>query len=265
MPYPPAVPPATRVNTDPQFDNHPADHNAIANALNAILAELGNDPSGAAADLTVRLQSYMPLGSVTMFAGAAAPTGWLLCDGTAVSRTTYAALYALLQATYGAGDGINTFNLPNLIGRFPVGKGSAPFNNLNDRSGNKDAIIPVHDHSMNHDHPNVTSTTVSADHVHNTPFADGYDINSSAAAGSTNAIYQPSGLPVNFITRPSAAVASDIPAAGLNTGGISANHTHDVDVPNYVGNTGLANGGVAVTNANLPPYITLNFIIKALP
>jgi microcystin-dependent protein len=67
-----------------------------------------------------------PTGSVVMFAGSAAPTGWLLCDGSAVSRTTYAALFAAIGTTYGTGDGSTTFNLPDLRGRTPVGAGAGP-------------------------------------------------------------------------------------------------------------------------------------------
>ena len=55
-------------------------------------------------------------------AAAAIPTGYLLCDGSAVSRSTYSALYALVANTYGAGDGSSTFNLPNLQNRFVIGR-----------------------------------------------------------------------------------------------------------------------------------------------
>lgn len=63
-----------------------------------------------------------PSGAVLPFAGANAPSGWLLCFGQAVSRTTYAALFAALGTAYGAGDGSTTFNLPDLRGRVPGGK-----------------------------------------------------------------------------------------------------------------------------------------------
>jgi len=53
---------------------------------------------------------------------AAAPAGWLLCYGQAVSRTTYAGLFAVISTTYGVGDGSTTFNLPDLRGRIPLGK-----------------------------------------------------------------------------------------------------------------------------------------------
>jgi microcystin-dependent protein len=62
-----------------------------------------------------------PTGVVLPFAGSTAPTGWLLCFGQAVSRTTYAALFAVLSTTYGAGDGSTTFALPDLRGRVAAG------------------------------------------------------------------------------------------------------------------------------------------------
>lgn len=63
-----------------------------------------------------------PTGVVLPFAGSAAPTGWLLCDGSAVSRTTYADLFTALSTTYGVGNGSTTFNLPDLRGRVAGGK-----------------------------------------------------------------------------------------------------------------------------------------------
>lgn len=63
-----------------------------------------------------------PAGVVLPFAGSTAPTGWLLCFGQAVSRTTYAALFTALGTSYGAGDGSTTFALPDLRGRIPGGK-----------------------------------------------------------------------------------------------------------------------------------------------
>ena len=65
--------------------------------------------------------SLVPTGAVMPFAGANAPTGWLLCDGSAVPRTTYAALFAVIGTTYGSGDGASTFNLPDLRGRVAAG------------------------------------------------------------------------------------------------------------------------------------------------
>ncbi len=62
-----------------------------------------------------------PVGTMSMFGGSSAPTGWLMCDGSAVSRTTYAALFAAIGTAFGAGDGSTTFNLPNLQDAFPIG------------------------------------------------------------------------------------------------------------------------------------------------
>lgn len=63
-----------------------------------------------------------PTGAIINFAGATAPAGWLLCDGAEVSRTTFAALFAVIGTTHGAGDGLTTFNIPNLKGRVSVGR-----------------------------------------------------------------------------------------------------------------------------------------------
>ena len=67
----------------------------------------------------------IPIGVVQAFAGNTVPDGWLLCDGSAVSRTDYAELYAVIGDTYGAGDGSTTFNLPNLVDRFVEGSATA--------------------------------------------------------------------------------------------------------------------------------------------
>jgi microcystin-dependent protein len=65
----------------------------------------------------------MPAGALSPFAGATAPTGWLLCHGQAISRSSFAALFAILGTAYGAGDGSTTFNLPDLRDRVIAGKG----------------------------------------------------------------------------------------------------------------------------------------------
>jgi microcystin-dependent protein len=60
--------------------------------------------------------SEFPIGTVVSTGGLTAPTGWLFCDGAAVSRTTYPDLYAAIGTTYGAGDGTTTFNVPDATG-----------------------------------------------------------------------------------------------------------------------------------------------------
>lgn len=77
-------------------------------------------------------------GCVLPFAGTAAPAGFLLCYGQQVSRATYAALYAVTGDTYGAGDGVTTFNLPDLRGRVVAGQddmGGVSADRLTNQSG----------------------------------------------------------------------------------------------------------------------------------
>jgi microcystin-dependent protein len=65
--------------------------------------------------------SGIPAGILAPFAGSTAPDGWLQCDGSAVSRTTYSGLFAVIATTYGSGDGSTTFDLPDLRGRMALG------------------------------------------------------------------------------------------------------------------------------------------------
>jgi microcystin-dependent protein len=60
------------------------------------------------------LDNLQKVGTVKAIGGSKAPDGWLFCDGAAISRTTYAALFAIIGTTYGAGNGTTTFNLPNM-------------------------------------------------------------------------------------------------------------------------------------------------------
>ena len=73
------------------------------------------------------VNTYQPavVGAVIAFAGSTSPDGWLLCDGTAVSRTTYAALFSVIGTTYGSGNGSTTFNLPNLTNKFIQGNATS--------------------------------------------------------------------------------------------------------------------------------------------
>ena len=75
--------------------------------------------------------NLVPTGTVSAFAGSSAPTGYLLCDGTAVNRTTYADLFGVISDTYGVGDGSTTFNLPDLRGRVIAGLDNMGGNSAN--------------------------------------------------------------------------------------------------------------------------------------
>lgn len=78
-----------------------------------------------------------PVGMMVMFAALSAPAGWLVCNGSAVSRTTYADLFAVIGTTWGAGDGSTTFNIPDMRTRAPFGysSGSSGFDSLNNSGG----------------------------------------------------------------------------------------------------------------------------------
>lgn len=91
-------------------------------------------------------------GVVVEFGGTVAPGGWLLCDGSAVSRTTYSALFNAIGTTHGAGNGSSTFNLPDCRGRVGVGAGNGI--GLTARpAGQKHGHEQMHEH----DHPQRVS------------------------------------------------------------------------------------------------------------
>ena len=102
------------------------------------------------------LTTGVPTGTVSAFAGSAAPTGYVLCDGSAVNRTTEAALFAVIGTTYGIGDGSTTFNLPDLRGRVVAGTGGSLLSGtdaLSDTGGAKTHTLtedemPAHTHGI---------------------------------------------------------------------------------------------------------------------
>lgn len=66
----------------------------------------------------------VPAGTIVAFGAASAPTGWKVCDDTAISRTTFARLFAVIGTSFGTGDGSANFNVPDLRDRVPLGKGT---------------------------------------------------------------------------------------------------------------------------------------------
>ena len=84
------------------------------------------DPeTGQFKDLKVKTSDTLPIGTQVAYGGTVPPTGWLICDGSAVSRTTYAELFKAIGTSYGAGDGSTTFNLPNRKNKTGVGVDSS--------------------------------------------------------------------------------------------------------------------------------------------
>lgn len=90
---------------------------AALDTLKELAAALGNDPNFAATTAQ-KLGEAAPSGMIAYFASASSPTGWLKANGAAVSRSTYAQLFAVIGTHYGAGNGSTTFNLPDLRGEF---------------------------------------------------------------------------------------------------------------------------------------------------
>lgn len=128
----------------------------------------------------------IPAGTIVQYAGSSAPSGWVLCDGTAYSRVnaTYSRLFAAISTNYGVGDGATTFNVPNLKGKFPVGRDAAQteFDVLAETGGSKAITLtanelPSHSHGVGTILPNSI-----ADHAHSV----GTLTNGSTDLGSHN-------------------------------------------------------------------------------
>lgn len=104
-----------------------------------------------------------PAGIIMPFAGTVAPENYLFCDGSAVSRTTYATLFGVIGTTFGAGDGSSTFNLPDLSGRVPLGVSQV--HALGTTGGSEtvtltESELPAHVHEVpQHGHENTIEAT----------------------------------------------------------------------------------------------------------
>jgi microcystin-dependent protein len=160
-------------------------------------------------------QNAVLTGALLMWPTASAPSGYLNCDGTAVSRTTYAALYVVVGTTFGVGDGSTTFNLPNYTNRMPYGT------TIGATGGSADAVVVSHTH---------TASVTDPGHVH----AMG-QIYTNTGCGSSPTV--------------SNAACGAAPSYNSNSA------TTGISVAN-------STTGVSGTNANLPPYLGINFIIK---
>ena len=152
-----------------------------------------------AGDSNNKAVPVLPTGSVIPFAGKTAPTGWLMCQGQAVSRTTYAQLFSVIGTTFGSGDGSTTFNLPDLRGRVAVGVDSDA-NSLGTKDGQKSTTltveqIPSHNHFSGNpallytDYAAAITQTPTASGVNNTK---GPTRSNSVGGGQAHSNVQPS-------------------------------------------------------------------------
>ena len=129
----------------------------------------------------------LPIGIILPFSDDTIPEGYMLCDGSAISRTTYATLFSVIGTTYGVGDGSTTFNLPNLKGRVPVGYDSTDsnFDTLGETGGEKAHTLTVNEMpSHSHDLTYVKSAITPLD----TAGISGYNQNNTGTGTKTNAV-----------------------------------------------------------------------------
>ena len=200
--------------------------------------------------------SLVAAGTVHQFAGSVAPDGYLLCDGSAVSRETYAALFDVINTTYGVGDGSSTFNVPNLVGKVSVGydSGDANFNSLGKTGGASTVTLDV-TQIPSHNH---TGTTQSAG-IHNHALTDPGHVHNAV---SVNDDFNSSGTYPNY-TRPSYAQYDS--AGTITWTNTITSSTTGISVQNNGAHTHAFtsdNTGGGNSHNNLQPYITLNYIIK---
>lgn len=184
------------------------------------------------------------VGEIKTYAGANVPNGWLVCDGSAISRESYAELFNAIGTIWGAGDGSTTFNLPNLKGKVPVGQDTADtsFNTVGKTGGTKNAVVPYHNH-----------TTVSGG-------SWSFDVTAlGARSGSTTLATATSGVSQSASKNTRYKIAANSNTASGGTSMIDrithGGHAHTV---NYAGTSGNA------TNANLQPYAVVKYIIRAI-
>lgn len=197
--------------------------------------------------------SAVPIGTMLMWAGSsgAVPTGWALCDGSAISRTTYSDLFTLLSTTFGSGDGSTTFNLPNMQDRFPVGAGNSYSRNAQGGASSNNIShthsVSAHTHSIPSHAHNDGNLRADIDFEYNTGGGVYYDTApNSFTANTRNNLY------------------------GGETSG-SYGRSYGVDVSGNTGDWGgtSGSGGSGTTGSggttaldNRPPYIGILFIIK---
>jgi microcystin-dependent protein len=202
-------------------------------------------------------------GIISQFAGATAPPGYLLCDGAAVSRTTFSSLFTTIGTAYGTGDGTTTFNLPNLQNRIPVGKGpDAEFDTLGETGGAKTVTLSSSQIPA-HSHPNTLSsnTVASSGHSHG---PGSYAAGIGATNNNTGAI----GYVASFV-RGGGPTQSTYTVTGSSVGSQNFNHYTPVygdsagpSGTTTVGITNENNTGGGGAHTNLQPYIVVNYIIK---
>ena len=203
--------------------------------LNLFSKGAGAVTANGVAVVTTNDNRLAPPATIQMFAGSTAPPGWLLCDGTAVSRTTYAALFAAIGTTYGVGDNSTTFNLPNLSDRFPIGASGTKAIGTSGGGATKTIAagnLPPHTHAAG----TLAATTSGSTHRHT------LDVGNATPGTVNNTLQRGS------VTTPVSSITAPVQDSG------SHNHT----VSGSTADGGFANNPLDVMN----PWLSINFMIR---
>ena len=172
---------------------------------------LQTDGSG---NLSFQIVAGVPTGSVFCMAVATIPTGYLECNGAAVSRTTYAALFAIIGTTYGTGNGSSTFNIPDLRGEFVRG-----FDNGKGTDSGRAIASSQGSANLSHGH-SVSASVNDSGHVHATSFDNKKYF---PGGGSTSISFGGAGgYPADTFTMSNATTGISVSISQNNAGGSEA-------------------------------------------
>jgi len=207
----------------------------------------------------------LPVGSIQAFAGANAPTGWLLCDGSAVSRGDYSDLFSTIGTSYGSGNGATTFNLPDLRGRVPAGKdnmgGTAANRLTSSYFGGTATNLGASGGSESHQLTEAqlashTHTQNAHSHSVESPGGHSWGANFGGLSGGATFTFSPSGVWAGVYGGQNL-TAMGVTATNQNTGGNGAhNNTQPTLIVNYIikAVADIARGGWY--NNSSPPVVT---------
>jgi microcystin-dependent protein len=201
----------------------------------------------------------LAVGTVVPYAGSSVPTGWLLCDGTAVSRSTYSTLFSVLGTTYGAGNGTTTFNVPDLRQRFPLGKAASGTGATLGATGgliDHTHTGPSHTHTgPSHTHTGPSHTHTGPAHTHDTVVPiTGYGTNATPVSGAM-AVSDGGALPAGIKVANAAQTVTST-SSGTGATGASGTGATGADGTGATGSSGAGN-----TGAENPPFLSLNYIV----
>lgn len=195
-----------------------------------------------------QVNGVVPIGVVVDFAGTVAPTGWLMCYGQAVSRSTYDDLFSVIGTTFGVGDGSTTFNLPDLRGRVTAGKddmGGTSADRLTNQTGGLNGdTMGASGGSETH----TLTTAQLAAHTHDS----GTLATASGGAHTHSATYW--GIPQSGYTLEEGNDVNLGPASAATTS--SGAHTHTMS-------GATASRGSDAAHNNVQPTLILNKMIRA--